>query len=713
MRSIDTQFGKVLNEIRLALSSKYPIIYIPTEQKELIAEVVNKLDNTFNVLLNYEFDNSIVQSQDDKENRELVTVLQFPNYNNKKKPSSQKKYEKIGKYVNAHYDPFYDNNKKESSSHEQNDINCPWLFVYTKNKFDENLIKYLSDFLYCINYDSISETTPKTTYFDPYRQDILRKSYVIVNTTAEEAVPPELIPYVYIVRIPPLSDDEIKQHIECNLDSLCVDPSNIPNFQTILEKIVVEMRGFSSYKISRVIHQIIHQGFISESPAYMEEDVLNVIRKNKRELLNSVAGLKWESTEDDIIASGLENVTEWLKEYEHIFADIKKAERNFEDIPKGIIISGFPGSGTSMMAKSAAKIFKKPLISLDMGAMRSSMHGETENNMIRALKIAEDMSPCILWIDEIEKAFSGTSKDSREGDSGTGRRIFGIFLTWLQEKSNACFVFATANDISKLPPELFRSERFNKKYFSFVPCAEECAEIFSNQIREKINKPYEKLLTKLPPEERRYKPKTIFSKETEQPGFWKEILNKANEKFKQEAENFACYKRGRYSEEQLKKYPHLALKNAYGWSINYDEYKGPDVKIFTGADISSVLKEIKHRLNKKYNKKNIRDTLNKPCKYIKEEVEKIATDVIRNYLSYGETNIKNIVECFINLHVNKFEPASENCIIDLREYNDDSLLYKYDPEKKWGCDYDEIIYKKIVASINHYAPIFDKERENK
>ena len=111
------------------------------------------------------------------------------------------------------------------------------------------------------------------------------------------------------------------------------------------------------------------------------------------------------------------------------------------DIPNGLLISGIPGSGKSLMAKTAAYKLGLPLISLDMGALLNSLMGESEHNMINALRMSENMAPCVLWIDEIEKAFSGSSQNSSSSDGGVGRRMFGKFLTWMQEKT--CLLYTS------------------------------------------------------------------------------------------------------------------------------------------------------------------------------------------------------------------------------------------------------------------------------
>ena len=122
--------------------------------------------------------------------------------------------------------------------------------------------------------------------------------------------------------------------------------------------------------------------------------------------------------------------------------------------PKGVMVTGVPGCGKSLTAKAIASLWKLPLLRFDLGSVFGQYVGESEANMRRALKTAEALAPCILWVDEIEKGLGGASKG--EGDSGTTRRVFGDFLTWMQEKTTLVFVFATANQIESLPPELLR-----------------------------------------------------------------------------------------------------------------------------------------------------------------------------------------------------------------------------------------------------------------
>ena len=145
--------------------------------------------------------------------------------------------------------------------------------------------------------------------------------------------------------------------------------------------------------------------------------------------------------------------------------------------PKGILLCGIPGCGKSLAAKLTAQTLDLPLLQMDMGNLMGGIQGQSEENMRKALGFAEAMAPCVLWIDELEKGFSG-AKSSGNSDGGTFKRMFGTLLNWMQENMKPCFIFATANDIGGLPKELFRSGRFDELFAVYLPTAQECADIF-------------------------------------------------------------------------------------------------------------------------------------------------------------------------------------------------------------------------------------------
>ena len=180
---------------------------------------------------------------------------------------------------------------------------------------------------------------------------------------------------------------------------------------------------------------------------------------------------------------GLEGLKEWLSSKAQVFRRLDEAKKFGVDTPKGVLLVGMPGCGKSLAAKASARLFNVPLLRLDIGRLLGKYVGESEHNMRVALKTAESISPCILWIDEIEKAFAGI--DQNGGASDITKRLFGQFLTWLQEKENTVFVVATANDITAFPPEFLRKGRFDEVFFIDFPNEEERERIFEIHLEKR------------------------------------------------------------------------------------------------------------------------------------------------------------------------------------------------------------------------------------
>ncbi len=187
---------------------------------------------------------------------------------------------------------------------------------------------------------------------------------------------------------------------------------------------------------------------------------------------------------DDI--GGLGQLKEWLQRRAGAFSASAKAYGL--PAPKGLLIVGIPGTGKSLTAKATAGAFGLPLLRLDMGRVFGGIVGQSEANLRSVIQTAEAIAPCVLWIDEIEKGFSG-SKSSGSTDGGTSSRVFGSFLSWMQEKDQPVFVVATANDVSKLPPEFLRKGRFDEMFFVDLPDALERAQIWDIVIKRHGRRP--------------------------------------------------------------------------------------------------------------------------------------------------------------------------------------------------------------------------------
>ena len=193
----------------------------------------------------------------------------------------------------------------------------------------------------------------------------------------------------------------------------------------------------------------------------LNKNALSIIHEEKNQVVKKTGVLEFVKSDLDINdIGGLENLKKWLIRRNNSWSE--KAKEYNLPAPKGVLITGIPGCGKSLTAKAMSAIWGLPLLKLDMGKIFGGIVGSSEENMRKAIATAEAVAPSILWVDEIEKGFSGLKSG---GDSGTSARVFGTFLTWMQEKTAPVFVIATANDISSLPPELLRKGRFDEVFF--------------------------------------------------------------------------------------------------------------------------------------------------------------------------------------------------------------------------------------------------------
>lgn len=214
-------------------------------------------------------------------------------------------------------------------------------------------------------------------------------------------------------------------------------------------------------------------------------DDVDVILEEKEQIIKKTGILEFVNSSLDMKdVGGLENLKRWLRKRNKSW--MESAQIYGLPSPKGVLITGVPGCGKSLISKSISEMWQLPLLRLDIGKIFSGIVGSSEENMRKAIKTAEAIAPSILWIDEIEKGFSGLSSS---GDSGTTSRIFGHFLTWMQEKEKPVFVIATANNIASLPPEMLRKGRFDEIFFVDLPTHRERVEIFRLHLKKRLKEP--------------------------------------------------------------------------------------------------------------------------------------------------------------------------------------------------------------------------------
>ncbi len=214
---------------------------------------------------------------------------------------------------------------------------------------------------------------------------------------------------------------------------------------------------------------------------------LDIIVAEKKQIIQKSRVLEYyEAVEDMAYVGGMGELKDWLRKRGLAFSE--RARRFGLPEPRGLLLLGVSGSGKSLVAKSVAGLWKLPLLRLDMGKVFSEMVGSSEENMRMAMSMAESVSPCVLWADELEKGLSGLGSSDRS-DAGTAARVFGSFLVWMQEKTAPVFVIATSNNIAGLPPELLRKGRFDEIFFVDLPRLEERQEIFAIHLARRRRDP--------------------------------------------------------------------------------------------------------------------------------------------------------------------------------------------------------------------------------
>src|SRR5438067_7794687 len=219
----------------------------------------------------------------------------------------------------------------------------------------------------------------------------------------------------------------------------------------------------------------------------LDKDDIRLVLDEKRQVIRKSGLLEFVGVETEIgHVGGLDELKGWLTGRNGAFSE--PARKFGLPAPKGLLLLGVQGCGKSLTAKAIASAWALPLLRLDLGRIFSSLIGSSEENLRRAIRVAENVSPAILWIDEIEKGLAG-SAGSAVTDSGVSARVFGSLLTWLQEKTAPVFVVATANRIEALPPELLRKGRFDEIFFIDLPSAAERRDIFRIHIQRRQRDP--------------------------------------------------------------------------------------------------------------------------------------------------------------------------------------------------------------------------------
>ena len=311
----------------------------------------------------------------------------------------------------------------------------------------------------------------------------LKKSFKTVFIVSPVlSLPPGLDKSITPVDIPLPGKEELKEILMRLVTSLEEREKITVDFDTpLIEKIINASRGLTESEVENLYAKL-----MVNDKAFDEKDLPVVVAEKKKLIRKSGLLEYYDATENMKAVGGLDRLKTWLEQRGLSFS--QKARDFGLPEPKGLLLLGVQGCGKSLAAKVTASLWNMPLLKLDMGKIFDAYLGSSEKNIREAIHVAEALSPNILWMDEIDKAFSGMGS-GYAGDSGASARVFGTFLTWMQEKTVPVFIIATANNIDQLPPELLRKGRFDEIFFIDLPNPQERKSIFDIHIRKRNRVP--------------------------------------------------------------------------------------------------------------------------------------------------------------------------------------------------------------------------------
>ena len=426
---------RVIKKCRSALGARIPIIYIVSDSLELIQQVVSSdllVLRTFNAGSEYR----------------LKGYRPIREYPNQSKPD------------NVFTGSLVSGTRKQYLQWEY-----PTICFYRAEEAKQGELEQ-----YIVDHEN------KRT--DNY--DVLQNS-VIILYSSNIVLSPMVRMYTEFVTVDYPDAREIYDQIKTEAQQLPGQAAENRDIDSLCERYSTELVGLTHEEIRMTLQQILSRQLADrwEHPLSDEKSVIKLIRERKKSKMQG--GILELIDTSAATIGGMKQLTDWLedKRVRLTESDSYRRERGIRP-PKGVLVCGIPGCGKSEAAKAAAKTFELPLIKMDVGKLMGKYVGESEQNMRSALALAEAMSPCVLWIDELEKGFSAAGSD---GDNGAFKRMFATFLGWMQDNRSPVFIFATANEIGGLPKEFFRSGRFDERFAVYLPTCEECAGIMLSHMR--------------------------------------------------------------------------------------------------------------------------------------------------------------------------------------------------------------------------------------
>ncbi len=305
----------------------------------------------------------------------------------------------------------------------------------------------------------------------------------VILTAPSITIPPELVGLVEFLELPLPNPKRLRQILDEMLVRVGKTHSVVRKLDAAgMDAVVANLRGLTEQESERAVSQALVTRY-----ALCPETVTDILEA-KKAALKRTGMLDFVDTSESMAGiGGLENLKSWLDIRRGAWDD--KARDFGLEPPKGVIILGVQGCGKSLCARAIAGEWKLPLVKFDTAAIFDKYIGETEKRIQKVFKVAEGLSPCVLWIDELEKVFAGTGADSASVDAGVSSRMLGSFLGWMQDRKAPVFVAATSNNVNALPPELIRKGRFDELFFVDLPNQAERKQIFTIQLTRRKKNP--------------------------------------------------------------------------------------------------------------------------------------------------------------------------------------------------------------------------------
>lgn len=475
MKSNNTVIESIIEEIRNGMLLRKPIVYLKTANLEIIRRVLNS-------------DQIVVRMA----NKGADTTIPFAAISKSTWHSAlvDGRIQNIKCYSLS--DLAVNSSLILGASSDDNEIYGRFKFA-NLNKTDKS-VTYLQPSILALSVHKPMRETENmnSSYFDKllpfidrYTQEAddsnaIRSSLVLLYGDEVE-IPSWISPYCYIVEEPYPERTEIEEIIQRKIDAfktVKIPKETIKTYATsFLGNTLLEVENTVEYLLNLPDNSLTHRPIIEDSVIVQE-----ILAKLKEQNVKRFGLLELMKIDYEEKLGGMERFKKWLDvSKESILESDRLYRETGADRQKGILMCGIPGCGKSAAVNILATELNLPVLKMDIGRLMGSFVGDSEHNIHKALRLAEAMSPCILYIDEIEKGFSGNNGTD---SSGVAKRMFGILLTWMQECKKPVYIFATANSLSGLPKEFFRSGRFDSLFALYMPTFKECIDIFQKRMEK-------------------------------------------------------------------------------------------------------------------------------------------------------------------------------------------------------------------------------------